>query len=431
MKQYIYRNLSRSELCSLTKRPFADDRSIMPLMQSILDDVRAGKDAALKRLTKQFDGIDVTEFRVCEKEFRDAQSRVKAETMKALITAAGNIRRFHELQFPRSIETETTPGVTCRKEWRAIQRVGLYVPGGTAPLISTVLMLGIPASIAGCDEVVLCTPPSKDGSIQAEILVAANLVGIKNVFKAGGAQAVAAMAVGTESIPCVDKIFGPGNRYVASMKSLVSQPPHNVAIDMTAGPTELLIIADANANAGWVAADLLSQAEHGKDSHVALVTNSKALADDVEYQLVNQLNTLPRKEFIQQTLEKSFSILVQSLEEAVEFSNMYAPEHLVLAVQDADALSPQIKNAGSVFLGSFSSVVFGDYASGTNHTLPTGGTAVSAGGVTVESFMKPLFFQSITEQAVKNLAVTVKSLARAEQLEAHAKAIEQREVRND
>ncbi len=426
MKRYRKEQLNPAELKLLCKRPGAEYSEILPVLNNVLQEVLVRGDNALREFTKKFDNATVSEFRVSENEFEQARSCVSQKTKDAILSASDAIKKYHECQLPKPFNIKTEPGVECWMEWRAIQRVGLYIPGGSAPLISTVLMLGIPATIAGCNEIILCTPPSSNGSISSEILFAGESLGIKNVFKVGGAQAITALAVGTESIHKVDKIFGPGNRYVSAMKSLVAQPPTNVSIDMIAGPTELLIIADETSNPAWIAADLLSQAEHGADSQVVLVTTSELLAEHVEKEIAHQLTTLPRHTIAEEALEKSFVLVVKDLDDAFEFSNEYAPEHLSVAIENAEIYSNLITNAGSVFMGTRSSVVFGDYASGTNHTLPTSGFAKSVGGITVQNFMKPIFFQSISELGLSSLGEIVTTLARAERLEAHAQAIEKR-----
>jgi histidinol dehydrogenase len=427
MREYYLENLNESEILSLVSRPSNDFGGIVSAVSDILDGVKAGRDKALKKYSREFDGVEPRSFIVTEQQIAEAESLVSTEVKQALGRAAANIESFHRLQIPEGVEVETTEGVYCRLVWRAIGRVGLYVPGGAAPLASTVLMLAIPARLAGCRKIVLCTPPAKTGVPAPDILCAAALCGVKSIFAVGGAQAIAAMGIGTESVPKVDKIFGPGNRFVAAAKSLISQPPYNVAIDMLAGPSELVIIADETANPRWVAADLLSQAEHGVDSQVVLVATSKVVAASVQQELARQLNALPRSRTIARALDESFVIITPNLSKAMEFVNLYAPEHLILAVSEADRLAVEVNNAGSVFMGPHSSVVFGDYASGTNHTLPTGGTAAAAGSLTVQSFMKPVAFQSVTGQGLRSLAETVKRLARAEGLEAHARAVEIRE----
>lgn len=431
MREYFLEKLSESEIQSLVSRPSNDFGDIVSDVREILNDVKADRDRALAKYSRDFDGVELQSFVVTEREITEAESLVPSEVKEALRRAAANIESFHRLQIPKEVEVETTEGVSCRLVWRAIRRVGLYVPGGAAPLASTVLMLAIPARLAGCREIVLCTPPAKTGPPAPEILYAAAVCGVKKIFTVGGAQAIAAMGIGTETVPKVDKIFGPGNRFVATAKALISQPPFNVAIDMLAGPSELVVVADETANPRWVAADLLSQAEHGADSQVVLITNSTVVADRVQQELARQVESLPRSRTIARALHESFVIIAPDLSKTVEFVNLYAPEHLILAVSEADNLALEVNNAGSVFIGPHSSVVFGDYASGTNHTLPTGGTAAAVGSLTVQSFMKPVAFQTVTGSGLRSLAETVKLLARAEGLEAHARAVESREEAYD
>ncbi|HEY6953567.1 MAG TPA: histidinol dehydrogenase [Bacteroidota bacterium] len=431
MRQFKQGDLSSADIARLLRREGSDIADVLPVAKSILREVEAGKDLALRDLTRKLDRAVLSSLSVSEEEFERAEEGLSPRTKEAILDARTSLRAFHRPQVPHAVEVETRPGVKCRLLWRPVQRVGIYIPGGSAPLVSTVLMVGIPAVIAGCDDIVFCTPPNQDGGVTPEILFAVKSLGLKKVFKVGGAQAIAAMALGTESIPKVGKIFGPGNRYVTAMKSIVAQPPYNVAIDMLAGPSELLIIADETADPRWVAADLLSQAEHGTDSAVVLVASSEGLFAKVQKELDIQLTKLPRQAMAARSLENGFMLLVSDLQEALAFSNSYAPEHLILAVKDPDTLASGIVSAGSVFLGSLSSVVFGDYASGTNHTLPTGGLAVSFGGLTVRDFMKSMFFQSITPEGLAALSPTVKTLARAEQLEGHARAVEIREMSSD
>ena len=428
MKTLDRHRLSPGEFDALLRRPGTDLSDLSSNVASILRNVQTNGDAGIRELTLSLDKVDLSQFAVTDEEFEHAVRRVGPGIQKDIDQANNSLHAFHLPQLQGTVNVETMPGVRCRLEWRPIEPVGLYIPGGSAPLISTVLMLGVPAILAKCPQIVLCTPPKTDGTVSSEILFAAKSLGLTTILKIGGAQAIAAMAVGTESVPKVAKIFGPGNRYVAAMKSFVNRPPYNVAIEMHAGPTELLIIADESANAKWVAADLLSQAEHGSDSPVILVTSSVSLAENVAKELSLQSAGLPRLSIITQALAHGYILLVDTIDEAIEFSNSYAPEHLVLAVNDAESISSSITNAGSVFLGPMTSVVFGDYASGTNHTLPTGGTAVSSGGLTVRDFLKPVFFQTAELEGLKSLSSTVKSLARAEGLEAHARAIEVREV---
>ncbi len=422
MREYILEELTNAELVSLTRRTPDVLNDLLSEVREIIDNVSANGDHALLAYSIRFDDVQLDTIRVSEQEIRQAEDSVSHEIKLALRRAAANIEKFHRPQLPTAVETETSPGVFCRLEWRPIRRVGLYIPAGSAPLASTVLMLAIPARIAGCPELVLCTPPLKTGEAAPEILYAATTCKINNIFKVGGAQAIAAMGLGTETILKVDKLFGPGNRYVTAAKALLSQPPYNVAIDMHAGPSELLVIADETANPRWIAADLLSQAEHGADSQVILVTTSRRIAGEVQHELTRQLRSLERTSISSRALENSIIVLTSSLEKALDFSNLYAPEHLMLAVTDAEQIACKVMNAGSVFIGSASSVVFGDYASGTNHTLPTGGTAVASGTLTVQSFMKPVAFQRITQQGLVSVEPVATMLARAEGLEAHARA---------
>ncbi len=423
-------NVSQIDLQAFIKRlrGLVLDEGTVESVRVMIREVASRGDDAVRMLTKQFDRVTMEDLSVTDEEFIQAKNVTLATIVNALSVAANNIEQFHRAQLPKPVEVQTMRGVVCRREWRPIRRVGLYVPGGSAPLISTVLMLGIPARIAGCEEVILCTPPAGSGEISAALLVAAEMVGIKRVYKIGGAQAIAAMAVGTTTIPRVDKIFGPGNRFVSAAKSIVSHPPYNVAIDMLAGPSELLIVADESANPRWVAADLLSQAEHGKDSPVFLISTSSSFVDEVEKWISVQRSSLTRSAMIEESIRNSVALVVDHLDDAIRVANEYASEHLILAVNNPGKIIPRIQNAGSVFIGNLTSVVFGDYASGTNHTLPTNGSAVSTGGLTVESFMKPISFQSITNEGFQNLAAVAKTLAQAEGLDAHANAVAVREV---
>jgi histidinol dehydrogenase len=431
MKHYDYRSLNQSEREALLRRPGSDFSDIMSKVREVLLAVSERGDDAVRQFTRQFDDAELESFGPSENEFAQAKSSLKDNTKQAILDAAISIRAYHTPQFPQLLKVQTRPGVDCRLEWRPIRRVGLYVPGGSAPLVSTLLMLAIPAQIAGCQEIAVFTPPRHDGSVSFEILFAAEMLGITSVFKIGGSQAIAAMAFGTGSVPRVDKIFGPGNRYVAAAKAVVAQPPYNVSVDMIAGPTELLIIADDSSNPEWIASDLLSQAEHGVDSQVVLVTPSKSLKQSVEQRILEQLSSLPRSAIARQALENSAVVLVEDIDEAIRFSNLYAPEHLIIATKSAPSLVSTITNAGSVFLGRLTSVVFGDYASGTNHTLPTGGSASATGGLTVGSFMKPISFQTVAEEGLQSLARTTAILAEAEGLEGHARAARMREARHD
>lgn len=423
MKTYKLSELTSPEIELLLVRPSLEQAGEMEVVRAIIADVEKRGDQALREYSQKFDRVALDEILVTEKEFEEAEKIVSRESKEALAAAAKNIEAFHAQQKPKRVEVETMIGVRCIREWRSVECVGLYVPGGSAPLVSTVLMLGIPAQKAGCREIILCTPPNSAGRISPEILCAARMVGVSKVFKVGGAQAIAAMACGTESVPKADKIFGPGNKFVSQAKAIASCPPYNTAIDMIAGPSELLVIADDSSTPAWVAADLLSQAEHGADSQVVLITTSKKLLTSVEEEIKKQIKMLPRVEIIEKALEKSFAVLVSTISEAVDFANAYAPEHLHLAVDNADRYLSKIVNAGSVFIDPLSSVVFGDYAAGTNHTLPTGGTARARGGLCVEDFMKPIFIQSVSRAGYNNLSETTKTLARVEGLTAHERAI--------
>ncbi|MFI5251733.1 MAG: histidinol dehydrogenase [Bacteroidota bacterium] len=422
MRTYNLDTLSPDELANLCVRPSTTYTDVPTVVHSILKQVASNGDAALRELTEKFDKAIIKKFQVCQDERENARRMVPANLQEAVSRASKSIEIFHRAQIPLPITVETTPGVSCSRVWKPINNVGLYIPGGTAPLVSTLLMLGIPATIAGCRNIVVCTPPLPSGAISPSILFAAETLNIKQIYKVGGAQAIAAMALGTESIPKVDKIFGPGNRYVAAAKLAVTQPPYNIAIDVHAGPTEVLIIADEHAKPSWVAADLIAQAEHGEDSQVILVATSRQIAIAIETEMIKQTASLSRKEIVSKALEKSFSLIVNTIDQAIEFSNRYAPEHLQLAVEHPEKYQDRITSAGSVFLGNITSAVFGDYASGTNHTLPTNGAARYSGGVTVESFMKPVFFQTVTEQGLKNIAKTVSVLAEAENLDGHKNA---------
>lgn len=423
MKTYVLQELSQNQYQQLLRRGGAFSPDVRRAAEEICLNVKQRKDEALKMYTAQFDGVSPSTWRVPEEEIQRARARQSDETLTALNTAAANIEKFHRSQLRTIRKVETLPGVVCWQENRPIETVGFYVPAGSAPLPSTVLMLGIPAMLAGCSRIVLCSPPQKNGKVDALVLAAATLVGIKEIYNVGGAQAIAAMAYGTESIPKVNKIFGPGNRYVAAAKQFVATDPEGAAIDLLAGPSELLVIADEYANATVVAADLLSQAEHDPDAQVVLVTPSAFLAQRVQEALAGLQKDLPRRNIIEQSLKNSFVVLTASLDEAIRFANDYAPEHLLLNVREPESLIPQIRSAGSVFLGPYSPVTAGDYASGTNHTLPTGGSAKWTGGISVESFQKTVTFQSISREGLQLLAPTLTLLAAAEGLEAHKRAV--------
>lgn len=405
------------ELC---ERPQLQTDFLESVVQNILKRVKTSGDAALKELTLQFDKVEVSQLQVSTSEINEAINQTPTELKNAIEAAYKNIDKFHAAQKGEVQKIETTSGVICWRKATAIDRVGIYIPGGTAPLFSTVLMLGVPAKLAGCREVILCTPPDKSGKINSAILFAAQLTGIKKIFKVGGAQAIAALAYGTERIPKVFKIFGPGNQYVTKAKQLVST--EGVAIDMPAGPSEVLVIADENANPSFVAADLLSQAEHGEDSQVVLVTPTKSIVDKTLQEIEKQLNKMPRREIARKALANSRAIILDK-EQSIELINQYAPEHLIINTDDCDQLVEKITNAGSIFLGAYTPESAGDYASGTNHTLPTHGFAKCYGGVSLESFLKYITVQKISKEGIKNLGPIVEAMAEAEQLRGHGEAV--------
>jgi histidinol dehydrogenase len=406
-----------SQIC---ERPQLQTDFLESSVQNILARVKSSGDNALREFAAQFDKVQLKELQVSTKEIDEATKQVPEELKTAINIAFQNIQKFHSLQTRDLQKIETTTGVVCWRKPSAIERVGIYIPGGTAPLFSTVLMLGVPAMLAGCNEVVLCTPPDKEGKINSAILFAAQLTGIKKVFKVGGAQAIAAFAYGTESIPKVYKIFGPGNQYVTKAKQLVSM--EGIAIDMPAGPSEVLVLADDFANPSFVAADLLSQAEHGEDSQVILVASTKSIVEKVLVEIENQLKNLPRKEIAQKALANSSAVILNK-DQSSEFINKYAPEHLIINTIDCDTIVEKINNAGSIFLGQYTPESAGDYASGTNHTLPTNGFAKSFGGVSLESFLKYITIQKISKEGIKKLGATIEVMAEAEQLRAHAEAV--------
>lgn len=417
----VFRNPSMETWSELIKRPEIEIEFLDGAVRNILTRVKKSGDSALFELTRQFDKVEVNELQVSAKEVNEVESKLTKELKTAIQIAARNIEKFHSTQKREIDKIETTPGITCWRKGVPISNVGIYIPGGTAPLFSTVLMLGIPARLAGCEEIILCTPPNNEGKINPAILYTANLVGIKKIFKVGGAQAIAAMAYGTESIPKVYKVFGPGNQFVTKAKQLVNN--EGTAIDMPAGPSEVLVMADASANASFVAADLLSQAEHGEDSQVMLVVTEESILSQVKHELENQLSTLPRKVIAERALLNSRVIYFDSTQRAIDFVNAYAPEHLIINTKNANAVSENIVNAGSVFIGNYSPEAMGDYASGTNHTLPTNGFAKAYSGVSLESFMKYITFQKATEDGIKSLGPTIESMAGAENLEAHKRAV--------
>lgn len=405
----------------LIKRPALDVSSLFGTVQKVLDEVRTQGDEAVKKYGEQFDKVKISDLLVSETEINEAETLVDAELKEAILIAKNNIEKFHEAQKFNGNRIETTTGVTCWQKAVAIEKVGLYIPGGSAPLFSTVLMLAIPAKIAGCKEIVLCSPPNKEGKLHPAILYAAKIAGVSIIAKVGGIQAIAAMAYGTESVPKVYKIFGPGNQYVTAAKQLVSLK--EVAIDMPAGPSEVEVIADKNANPEFIAADFLSQAEHGPDSQAILVTTSEEIVEPVVKAVQEQLEKLPRKEITEKALLHSRIIVLKDDAEVIRFTNQYAPEHLIIQTNNYDFISDQITNAGSVFMGAYTPESAGDYASGTNHTLPTNGYARSYSGVNLDSFIKKITFQEITKEGIRNLGNTIEVMAAGEQLDAHRNAV--------
>ena len=424
MKPILWSGLDAAARAACLARPTqASAAQVDANVQRVIAQVRDDGDAALVRLTRRFDGIELHDFAVGAAEFAEARATVRPELLAAMSEAHGRLEAWHHAGRPADFEIETAPGVRCGRIQRGIRRVGLYVPAGSAPLPSTALMLGVPAALAGCAQVVLCTPPQRDGRADPTVLVAAQLCGITDVFKVGGAQAIAAMALGTATVPACDKLFGPGNAYVTAAKQAVRALPGGPAIDLPAGPSEVLVVADARASATAVAADLLSQAEHGADSQVLLVTDSAALADAVVAQLAIQLEALPRRAIAQQALAHARLVLVDSIDAALEVSNAYAPEHLILAVAEPRAWLDRVQRAGSVFLGDHAPESLGDYCSGTNHVLPTNGAARAYSGVGIDSFQTSISVQAVTAAGLAAIGPCAVTLARAEGLEAHAQAV--------
>ena len=411
----------RNEWAQLVERPHLDISQLNGVVSSVLDDIRLRGDEAVKHYEQKFDKVELSSLAVTEAEMTEAEALVSDELKAAIALAHHNIKAFHESQKFVSQKIEPQPGVVCWQKSVAIQRVGLYIPGGTAPLFSTVLMLATPAKIAGCEEIVLCTPPNREGKVHPAILVAARIAGVSKIFKAGGVQAIGAMAYGTESIPKTYKIFGPGNQYVMAAKQQVSL--HDVAIDMPAGPSEVCVIADETANAAFIAADLLSQAEHGIDSQVFLITTSEEVIDKVMVEVDKQLNELPRKEIAAKALDNSKMVLVKDISEAIDLSNTYAPEHLIIQTDNYNEVAERIVNAGSVFLGKYACESAGDYASGTNHTLPTHGYATAYSGVNLDSYCRKITFQHLSAEGVSNIGPAVEAMAAAESLDAHKNAM--------
>ena len=406
---------------SLLQRPAFDTVSLQKTVKEILDDVKENGDHAIVELTQQFDKVLLKDFEFDEVELMNAEADTPSALKKAIIQAAENIEKFHASQITLPEIIETIPGVQCWRKSVGIEKVGIYIPGGTAPLFSTVLMLGIPAKLAGCKQIVLCSPPNVEGKLHPAIIYAAKLVGVTHIYKIGGVQAIAAMAYGTRTVPKVNKIFGPGNRYVTCAKQLVQED--GIAIDMPAGPSEVCVYADDSAHAYFVAADLLSQAEHGADSQVLLVSSSEVFVNKVNLELEKQLELLSRKDIAAKALQNSKAIIVEDLKDAIDIINEYAPEHLILACNDPMSVGNKIINAGSIFLGNYSPESAGDYASGTNHTLPTNGYAKAYSGISVDSFVKKITFQKLSKQGLLNIANTVELMAEAEGLDAHKNAI--------
>lgn len=412
---------AREDWQSLVARPAMDVTTLFDTVRVVLNEVRREGDAAVKRYEEKFDKVRLESLRVSESEMEEACHLVPEELKQAILTAKGNIEMFHASQRFTGRKVETMPGVTCWQKAVPIEKVGLYVPGGTAPLFSTVLMLAIPAHIAGCKEIVLCSPPDREGKVHPAILFAAQTAGVSKIFKIGGIQAIAAMTYGTESVPKVYKIFGPGNQYVTAAKQLVSL--RDVAIDMPAGPSEVEVIADGAANPEFIAADFLSQAEHGADSQAVMVTSAESIVASTEEAIRTQLSALPRKDITEKALSHSRIIVLRDTQEVIDFTNMYAPEHLIIQTENYAAIAEQINNAGSVFLGPYTPESAGDYASGTNHTLPTNGYAKAYSGVNLDSFIKKMTFQEITSDGIKSLGDTIRTMAAGEQLEAHRNAV--------
>ena len=419
MRNTIYPK--RETWSEILKRPTQTVKEIETTVNQIFEDVQKNGDTAIKKYTKKFDKVAVTSLKVTQEEISIAVEAVSRELKEAIQQAAANIEKFHRAQKTEKVYQETTPGVVCWQEKRPIEKVGLYIPGGTAPLLSTVLMLAIPAKIAGCQEIILCSPPNFEGKIANEILYTANLCGVTNIFRVGGIQAISGLTFGTETIPKVYKIFGPGNQFVTVAKQLATK--YGVAIDMPAGPSELLVMADDSANASFVASDLLSQAEHGSDSQVILISTSEKLIEDVSKEVEKQLKELPRIEIATKAIQNSKSILVKDFKQALALINEYAPEHFIVCTNNNDFFIDGILNAGSVFIGNYTPESAGDYASGTNHTLPTNGYSKSYSGVNLDSFTKSITFQEISKKGIQNIGKSIELMALAEGLQAHKNAV--------
>lgn len=417
----IIKNPSQKNWKELIQRPQNEKKSLYNVVQQVFMDIQESADAALKKYTFHFDGIELKQIKVTQQELKEAENLLSQELKQAIFQAKSNIEKFHFSQKENSQFIETQPGIQCWRESRAIEKIGLYIPGGTAPLFSTVLMLGVPAKIAGCRQIVLCTPPDKKGNIHPAILFAAQTIGITEIFKVGGIQAIAALTIGTESIPSVYKIFGPGNQYVTAAKQYAQE--FKVSIDLPAGPSEVLVIADSQANPDFIAADLLSQAEHGPDSQVIFLTTDESILNQTINSVTAQLEKIPRKEIAKKALDNSIGILFDNLDTCFQFSNLYAPEHLILAIDKAKEYRHNVENAGSVFLGNYSCESAGDYASGTNHTLPTNGYARNYSGVSLDSFIKKITFQELSKEGLQTIGPTIELMAEAERLFAHKNAV--------
>jgi histidinol dehydrogenase len=419
MKTYI--NPKPEQWQDLSERKTVATADLNETVKAVFNDIQKNGSKAVKKYTSYFDGVSMENFAVTPSEIENAVAQIPTELKNAIQVAADNISKFHSLQKENPTKIETTSGVFCWRESRAIDTIGIYIPGGTAPLFSTVLMLAIPAKLAGCKNIILCSPPDKNGNIDPAILYAAQLTGVTQMYKVGGIQAIAALTFGTDEIPKVSKIFGPGNQYVTAAKQYAQQL--GLAIDMPAGPSELLVIADETCDPEFVASDLLSQAEHGGDSQVILVTNSEEIVSKVTLAIENQKAILPRQATVEKALENSRALIFENIQTAIEFSNFYAPEHLILAIDDAEDKIESIENAGSIFIGNYSCESAGDYASGTNHTLPTNGYAKNYSGVSLDSFVKKITIQKLTSQGIQNLGPTIEIMAAAEQLDAHKNAV--------
>ncbi len=417
----IYENPQPAQWAELCRRAEQDNSLIAERVAAIVERVAAQGDLAIRTLAEQIDGVQLSQLEVSAEEIAWASEQVSEQVKQAIEVAMKNISAFHEAQMPSEVRVETQRGVVCVQRPVAIQRVGLYIPGGTAPLFSTVLMLALPAKIAGCREIILCTPTNKQGRVASEVLYAASRCGVSRIFKVGGAQAVAAMAYGTESIPKVDKIFGPGNRYVTLAKQLVSG--RNTSIDMPAGPSEVMVMADESADAEFVASDMLSQAEHGRDSQAMVVCNSLALAEQISVAVERQAAALDRADYVAESLAHSRCVVFDNRDQMIAFANEYAAEHLIISMSDAWGVANEITAAGSIFIGNYSPESAGDYASGTNHTLPTSGWAHSCSGVNIDSFMRKMTIQELSQDGIKSLAPTIIAMADAEGLQAHANAV--------